>query len=139
MGSRWRLIKYPPNTTDFSAALTRAKGLNPGHRSFLVQRRCYARLPFRKQCSSTWRKATFSLASTPASGHERKLVSTAPVTLSCVPMCWGAPPTPEAKAYFDHYFAAGAVKGVQSSVSLLYYDYVPLVCQGDGGGRHDRS
>ena len=38
-------------------------------------------------------------------------------------MCWGAPPTPEAKSYFDRYFAAGAVKGVQSSVSLLYYDY----------------
>jgi branched-chain amino acid transport system substrate-binding protein len=41
-----------------------------------------------------------------------------------VPMCWGAPPSPEAKSYFDRYFAAGAVKGVQSSVSLLYYDYV---------------
>ena len=28
--------------------------------------------------------------------------------------------------YFDQYFALGAPKGVQSSVSLLYYDYVGM-------------
>src|SRR5258708_7943081 len=40
--------------------------------------------------------------------------------------CWGAPPFQAAKDYFDQYFALGAPKGVQSSVSLLYYDYVGM-------------
>ena len=54
------------------------------------------------------------------------LKSAVPITLSCVPVCWGAPPFKAAKDYFDQYFALGAPKGVQSSVSLLYYDYVGM-------------
>ena len=41
-------------------------------------------------------------------------------------MCWGAPPLKAAKDYFDQYLALGAPKGVQSSVSLLYFDYVGM-------------
>ena len=62
----------------------------------------------------------------PGVWKERGLKSTVPITLSCVPVCWGAPPFQAAKDYFDQYFALGAPKGVQSSVSLLYYDYVGM-------------
>ena len=56
-------------------------------------------------------KGYFLIGVDPGVWQERKLVSTAPVTLSCVPMCWGASPTPEVTAYFDRYFAAGAAEG----------------------------
>ena len=62
----------------------------------------------------------------PGVWKDRGLKSAVPITLSCVPVCWGAPPFQAAKDYFDQYFALGAPKGVQSSVSLLYYDYVGM-------------
>ncbi len=62
----------------------------------------------------------------PGVWQERGLKSAVPITLSCVPVCWGAPPFKAAKDYFDQYFALGAPKGVQSSVSRLYYDYVGM-------------
>jgi hypothetical protein len=43
--------------------------------------------------------------------------------MSCVPECWGGPKRPDVADYFQKYFASGASKGPQSSVSLLYYDY----------------
>jgi ABC-type branched-subunit amino acid transport system substrate-binding protein len=44
-------------------------------------------------------------------------------------LCWGESSSPKAKAYFTNYFAAGAPKGVTSSVSLLYYDYVHMLAE----------
>ena len=123
LGQHVDLIKYPPNTTDFSPLLTRAKGLNPDTVHFWYNGDVTL-VAFPQAVQLNVAKGYFLFGVDPGVWAERKLVSTAPVTLSCVPMCWGAPPSPEAKAYFDKYFAAGAVKGVQSSVSLLYYDYL---------------
>src|SRR5579863_275376 len=122
-GQHVDLIKYPPNTTDFTPLLTRAKGLNPDTVHFWYNGDVTL-IAFPQAVQLDVAKGYFLFGVDPGVWAERKLVSTAPVTLSCVPMCWGAPPTPEAKSYFDRYFAAGAVKGVQSSVSLLYYDYM---------------
>jgi branched-chain amino acid transport system substrate-binding protein len=122
-GQHVDLIKYPPNTTDFTPLLTRAKGLNPDTVHFWYNGDVTL-IAFPQAVQLNVAKGYFLFGVDPGVWADRKLVSTAPVTLSCVPMCWGAPPTPEAKAYFDKYFAAGAVKGVQSSVSLLYYDYM---------------
>jgi branched-chain amino acid transport system substrate-binding protein len=122
-GQHVDLIKYPPNTTDFTPLLTRAKGLNPDTVHFWYNGDVTL-IAFPQAVQLNVAKGYFLFGVDPGVWAERKLVSTAPVTLSCVPMCWGAPPSPEAKSYFDRYFAAGAVKGVQSSVSLLYYDYV---------------
>jgi hypothetical protein len=55
--------------------------------------------------------------------QERNLKSDKPVTMSCVPVCWGSSPYPVVQDYFKKYFDLGASKGPQSSVSLLYYDY----------------
>ncbi|WP_413992071.1 ABC transporter substrate-binding protein [Labrys okinawensis] len=122
-GQHVDLIKYPPNTTDFTPLLTRAKGLNPDTVHFWYNGDVTL-IAFPQAVQLNVAKGYFLFGVDSGVWAERKLVSTAPVTLSCVPMCWGAPPTPEAKSYFDRYFATGAVKGVQSSVSLLYYDYV---------------
>lgn len=122
-GQHVDLIKYPPNTTDFTPLLTRAKSLNPDTVHFWYNGDITL-IAFPQAVQLNVAKGYFLFGVDPGVWAERKLVSTAPVTLSCVPMCWGAPPSPEAKTYFDRYFAAGAVKGVQSSVSLLYYDYV---------------
>jgi branched-chain amino acid transport system substrate-binding protein len=122
-GQHVDLIKYPPNTTDFTPLLTRAKGLNPDTVHFWYNGDVTL-IAFPQAVQLNVAKGYFLFGVDPGVWAERKLVSTAPVTLSCVPMCWGAPPSSEAKSYFDRYFAAGAVKGVQSSVSLLYYDYV---------------
>ncbi len=121
-GQHVDLIKYPPNTTDFTPLLTRAKSLNPDTVHFWYNGDVTL-IAFPQAVQLGVAKGYFLFGVDPGVWKERKLVSSAPVTLSCVPMCWGAPPTPEAKAYFDRYFATGAVKGVQSSVSLLYYDY----------------
>ncbi|MDQ0469434.1 ABC transporter substrate-binding protein [Labrys wisconsinensis] len=122
-GQQVELIKYPPSTTDFTPLLTRAKSLNPDTVHFWYNGDITL-IAFPQAVQLNVAKGYFLFGVDPGIWAERKLVSTAPVTLSCVPMCWGAPPSPEAKAYFDRYFAAGAAKGVQSSVSLLYYDYV---------------
>jgi branched-chain amino acid transport system substrate-binding protein len=122
-GQQVELIKYPPSTTDFTPLLTRAKGLNPDTVHFWYNGDITL-IAFPQAVQLNVAKGYFLFGVDPGIWAERKLTSTAPVTLSCVPMCWGAPPSPEAKAYFERYFAAGAAKGVQSSVSLLYYDYV---------------
>ena len=122
-GQHVDLIKYPPNTTDFTPLLTRAKGLNPDTVHFWYNGDVTL-IAFPQAVQLNVAKGYFLFGVDPGVWADRKLVSSAPVTLSCVPMCWGAPPSAEAKSYFDRYFAAGAVKGVQSSVSLLYYDYV---------------
>jgi len=67
--------------------------------------------------------AYFLFGVDPGIYQERQLKSDKPVTLSCVPVCWGSSPYPEVQNYFKDYFALGAAKGPQSSVSLLYYDY----------------
>ncbi len=122
-GQHVDVIKYPPSTTDFTPLLTRAKSLNPDTVHFWYNGDVTL-VAFPQAVQLNVAKGYFLFGVDPGVWAERKLTASVPVTLSCVPMCWGAPPSPEAKAYFDRYFAAGAVKGVQSSVSLLYYDYV---------------
>jgi hypothetical protein len=67
--------------------------------------------------------AYFLFGVDPGIYQDRSLKSDVPVTMSCVPVCWGSSPFPEVKDYFKKYFDLGAAKGPQSSVSLLYYDY----------------
>ncbi|MBV8565955.1 MAG: ABC transporter substrate-binding protein [Methylobacteriaceae bacterium] len=122
-GQKVDLITYPPDTTDFSPLLTRAKSLNPDTVHFWYNGDITL-VAFPQAVQLNVAKGYFLFGVDPGVWQDRKLKSTAPVTLSCVPMCWGAPPNDAAKDYFARYFAAGAVKGVQSSVSLLYYDYL---------------
>lgn len=125
LGQKVDVIKYPPSTTDFAPLLTRAKSLDPDTVHFWYNGDVTL-IAFPQAVQLEVAKGYFLFGVDPGVWQERALKSTAPVTLSCVPMCWGSPPTDAAKSYFDRYFAAGAVKGVQSSVSLLYYDYLHM-------------
>jgi branched-chain amino acid transport system substrate-binding protein len=118
-----KLIKYPPDTKDFTPLLTRTKADKPDvvHMWYNGDSTLIA-LPQAVQLDVA--SAYFLAGVDPGSWKERGLKSPVPVTLSCVPVCWGAPPTKAATDYFKRYFATGAPKGVLSSVSLLYYDYV---------------
>ena len=122
-GQKVDLVYYPPDTQDFTALLTRIKGMKPDIVHFWYNGdETLVAHPQAVQLDVA--PAYFLFGVDPGVWRERKLTSSAPLTLSCVPMCWGAPPTKEAAAYFDRYFGMGATKGVQSSVSLLYYDYL---------------
>ena len=123
LGQKTELVKYPPDTKDFTPLLTRAKASNPDIVHFWYNGDSTL-IAFPQAVQLDVAPGYFLFGTDPGVWQERGLKSTAPVTLSCVPVCWGAPPFPAAKAYFDRYFATGAAKGVQSSVSLLYYDYV---------------
>ncbi len=122
-GQKVDLIKYPPDTKDFTPLLTRAKGTKPDIVHFWYNGDSTL-IAYPQAVQLDVSSGYFLFGTDPGVWRERALKSSTPITLSCVPMCWGAPPTQEAKDYFDRYFAAGAAKGVQSSVSLLYYDYV---------------
>ena len=96
-GQKVDLMKYPPDDDGLPAAADPRQGHAPGHGAFLVQwRRDADRFPAGGADQRRARAISCS-ASIPAIYAARKLVSAAPVTLSCVPMCWGAPPTPEAE------------------------------------------
>lgn len=123
LGQATELVKYPPDTKDFTPLLTRAKADKPDIVHFWYNGDSTL-IAYPQAVQLDVAKGYFLFGTDPGVWRERGLKSPAPITLSCVPMCWGAPPTPAAKDYFDRYFAAGAAKGVQSSVSLLYYDYV---------------
>ncbi len=122
-GQKSELIKYPPDTKDFTPLLTRAKALKPDVVHFWYNGDSTL-IAYPQAVQLDVARGYFLFGTDPGVWRERGMKSSAPITLSCVPVCWGAPPTPAAKDYFDRYFAMGAAKGVQSSVSLLYYDYV---------------
>jgi branched-chain amino acid transport system substrate-binding protein len=117
------LIKYPPDTKDFTPLLTRAKSFGPDIVHFWYNGDSTL-IAYPQAVQLNVAPAYFLFGTDPGVWRERGLKSSAPITLSCVPVCWGAPPFKAAQEYFDRYFAMGAAKGVQSSVSLLYYDYV---------------
>ncbi len=119
------LIKYPPETKDFTPLLTRVKADKPDV-VHIWYNGDYVMIAYPQAVQLDVAPAYFLFGVDPGVWKERGLKSTVPITLSCVPVCWGAPPFQGAKDYFDQYFALGAPKGVQSSVSLLYYDYVGM-------------
>jgi len=122
-GQKTSLVYYPPDTNDFTPLLTRIKGMHPDivHLWYNGDETLIA---YPQAVQLNVAPAYFLFGVDPGVWRARKLTSSAPITLSCVPVCWGAPPTKKVADYFDRYFAMGAVKGVQSSVSLLYYDYL---------------
>jgi ABC-type branched-subunit amino acid transport system substrate-binding protein len=122
-GQKVDLVQYPPDTTDFSPLLTRVKGLHPDVVHFWYNGDSTL-IAFPQALKLDVSPSYFLFGVDPGIYKERNLKSDKPVTMSCVPMCWGAPPTDAAKDYFTKYFDLGAAKGPQSSVSLLYYDYV---------------
>ena len=124
-GQKTDLIKFPPDTKDFTPLLTRVKADNPDvvhiwYNGDIVM------IAYPQAVQLNVAPSYFLFGVDPGVWQERGLKSAVPITLSCVPVCWGAPPFQAAKDYFDQYFALGAPKGVQSSVSLLYYDYVGM-------------
>ncbi|MDQ0391504.1 ABC transporter substrate-binding protein [Labrys monachus] len=122
------IIFYPPDTTDFSPILTRAKSLNPDVVHFWYNGdSTLTALPQAVELGVA--PSYFLFGVDPGIWKERSLSADVPVAMSCVPVCWGESSNPKAKAYFQSYFAAGAPKGVTSSVSLLYYDYVHVLAE----------
>ena len=121
-GQQVDLVKYPPDTTDFSPLLTRIKGMNPDIVHFWYNGDSTL-TAFPQALKLEVAPAYFLFGVDPGIYQERQLKSDKPVTLSCVPVCWGSSPYTEVQNYFKNYFALGAAKGPQSSVSLLYYDY----------------
>jgi branched-chain amino acid transport system substrate-binding protein len=124
-GEQTDLIKFPPDTKDFTPLLTRVKADKPDivhiwYNGDIVM------IAYPQAVELNVAPSYFLFGVDPGVWKERGLKSKVPITLSCVPVCWGAPPFQAAKDYFDQYFALGAPKGVQSSVSLLYYDYVGM-------------
>ena len=116
------VVKYPPDTTDFLPILTRIKGMHPDIVHFWYNGdSTLTAFPQAEQINVA--PAYFLFGVDPGIYAQRGLKSTKPVTMSCVPECWGAANRPEVNDYFAKYFASGASKGPQSSVSLLYYDY----------------
>ncbi len=116
-------VFYPPDTTDFAPLLTRIKGTTPDivHIWYNPDETLVA-LPQAIQLNVA--KAYFVIGVDPGVWKDRQLKAAMPVTISCIALCWGQPPSEKVKNYFDHYFSLGAQKGPQASVSLLYYDYV---------------
>lgn len=122
------VISYPPDTTDFSPFLTRAKSLKPDVVHFWYNGdSTLTALPQAIELGVA--PSYFMFGVDPGIWKERGLSADVPVAMSCVPICWGASSNPQAKTYFDNYFGAGAPKGVTSSVSLLYYDYVGMLAK----------
>ncbi|MDR6291576.1 ABC-type branched-subunit amino acid transport system substrate-binding protein [Inquilinus ginsengisoli] len=122
------IIFYPPDTTDFSPILTRAKSLNPDVVHFWYNGdSTLTALPQALELAVA--PSYFLFGVDPGIWKERGLSADVPVAMSCVPVCWGESSNAKAKSYFDAYFAAGAPKGVTSSVSLLYYDYVHMLAE----------
>jgi len=124
-GQTTDLIKYPPDTKDFTPLLTRVKADKPDI-VHIWYNGDYVLTAYPQAIQLNVAPAYFLFGVDPGVWKERGLKAAVPITLSCVPVCWGAPPFQAAKDYFDQYFALGAPKGVQSSVSLLYYDYVGM-------------
>lgn len=121
-GQTVELVRYPPDTTDFLPILTRVKGMNPDIVHFWYNGdSTLTAFPQADQIHVA--PAYFLFGVDPGIYAQRGLKSAVPVTMSCVPECWGGPKSPEVESYFQKYFASGASKGPQSSVSLLYYDY----------------
>jgi branched-chain amino acid transport system substrate-binding protein len=121
-GQKVELVKYPPATTDFLPLLTRIKGMHPDIVHFWYNGdSTLTAFPEADQINTA--PAYFLFGVDPGIYAQRHLVSKAPVAMSCVPECWGAATRPAVVDYFRQYFALGAAKGPQSSVSLLYYDY----------------
>lgn len=117
------IIFYPPDTTDFSPILTRAKSLDPDVVHFWYNGdSTLAALPQALELGVA--PSYFLFGVDPGIWEERGLAADVPVAMSCVPICWGESSNANAAVYFEDYFAAGAPRGVTSSVSLLYYDYV---------------
>lgn len=116
-------IFYPPDTKDFTPILTRIKGMNPDivHIWYNPDATLVA-LPQAIQIQAA--RAYFVIGVDPGVWKARELKADAPVVISCISLCWGEPPNEKVSGYFDRYFGLGADQGPQSSVSLLYYDYV---------------
>lgn len=122
------IIFYPPDTTDFSPFLTRAKSLTPDVVHFWYNGdSTLTALPQALELGVA--PSYFLFGVDPGIWKERGLTADVPVAMSCVPVCWGESSNAKSKQYFDAYFAAGAPKGVTSSVSLLYYDYVHFLAE----------
>lgn len=122
------IIFYPPETTDFSPFLTKAKSYDPDIIHFWYNGdSTLTALPQALELGAA--KSYFMFGVDPGIWKERGLTADVPVAMSCVPICWGASSNPGSKPYFDAYFAAGAPHGVTSSVSLLYHDYVHFLAK----------
>ncbi len=123
LGQKVDLVYYPPDTTDFTPLLTRIKGMNPDivHIWYNPDETLVA---YPQAVQLDVAPAYFVMGVDPGVWQDRKIELGVPTTMSCVPMCWGASPLKQVTDYFERYFALGAQKGPQASVSLLYYDYV---------------
>ena len=123
LGQNVDLVYYPPDTTDFTPLLTRIKGMDPDivHIWYNPDSTLVA---YPQAVQLDVAPAYFVMGVDPGVWQDRKIKSAIPTTMSCVPMCWGSSPLQKVTDYFDRYFATGAAKGPQASVSLLYYDYV---------------
>lgn len=122
------IIYYPPDTTDFSPFLTRAKSLHPDVVHFWYNGdSTLTALPQALELGVA--PSYFLFGVDPGIWEQRGLTADVPVAMSCVPICWGESSNKNAQSYFKRYFAAGAPKGVTSSVSLLYYDYVHFLAE----------
>ncbi len=127
-GDQTDLIKFPPETKDFTPLLTRVKADKPDvvhiwYNGDIVM------IAYPQAVQLNVAPSYFLFGVDPGVWKDRGLKSRGPDHAgSCVPVCWGAPPFQAAKDYFDHVLAGTgrAGKGVQSSVSLLYYDYVGM-------------
>ncbi len=116
-------VFYPPDTKDFAPLLTRIKGEHPDilHIWYNPDETLVA-LPQAIQLDVA--RAYFVIGVDPGVWRDRHLKASMPVTISCIALCWGEPPSAKVKDYFDRYFALAGQRGPQASVSLLYYDYV---------------
>src|SRR6201990_355076 len=97
-GQQVDLVKYPPDTTDFAPLLTRIKGMNPDIVPFWYNGDSTL-TAFPQALKLDVAPAYFLFGVDPGIYQERQLKSDKPVTLSCVPVCWGSSPYPEAQTY----------------------------------------
>ena len=93
------IIFYPPDTTDFSPFLTRAKSLNPDIVHFWYNGdSTLTALPQALELGVA--KSYFLFGVDPGIWKERSLTADVPVAMSCVPICWGESSNAECEDLF---------------------------------------
>ncbi|TIV90137.1 MAG: ABC transporter substrate-binding protein, partial [Mesorhizobium sp.] len=93
-GQKVDLVQYPPDTTDFSPLLTRIKGMKPDIVHFWYNGDSTL-TAFPQALKLGVAPSYFLFGVDPGIYQERSLKANVPVTMSCVPVCWGSSPYPE--------------------------------------------
>ncbi len=122
-GQKVTRIYFPPDTKDFTPILTQIKSMNPDI-LHIWYNPDFTLIALQQAVQLKVARSYFIIGVDPGVWQARQLKVAAPVVISCIGLCWGQPPTARVANYFRQYFALGAEKGPQASVSLLYYDYV---------------